>query len=98
MRKKFVIVLIILCCFAKLYSQEQKKVELVGLILSTDKTPVPYATIVAKTQNVEVISGAISDDNGCFKLPLSLIPDSILVSCLGFEEKRMAFEEVGDTI
>lgn len=98
MRAKFLIILIILCCSAKLYSQEQRNMELVGLILSTDKTPVPYATIVAKTKNSTVISGVISDDNGYFKLPLSLIPDSIKVRCVGFEEKNMAFEKVSDTI
>ncbi len=98
MRMRFLVAIVALCCSASSYSQEQENQELTGIILSADKTPVSYATIVAKQKKRSMISGAISDDSGHFKLSLSFIPDSIQVRCAGFEEKKMAFEELTDTI
>lgn len=98
MRSKIFITLLALFFTLSVYAQEHKKTELVGVVLSTDKSPVPYATIVAKTKKQEMINGVVTDEKGHFQLPLTSIPDSIQVKCLGFEDKTLAYKEVGDTI
>lgn len=97
---KRILLIAVAMCYGSvsLAAQEQKGIELSGLVLSTDKTAVSYATIVAKYSNPPKIAGTISDLYGYFKLQVPLTPDSIIVRCLGFTEKRIAFGEFGDTI
>lgn len=72
--------------------------ELSGIVLTEDGSAVPYATIVARFAHSDAISGTISDEAGRFALSLFSTPDSIFFQCLGYEDRLMAFSEVGDTI
>lgn len=74
-----------------------QNVEMKGVVSSTDRTPIPYATVVAKGSNT-LWKGAVTDEKGLFKLTLPAMPDSVEVRCLGFEEKRIAFREMADTL
>jgi hypothetical protein len=51
-----------------------------------DKTgqPVPRATIALLNSNVQLISNA-ADDNGNFSISTSQVPDSLLVSSVGYQ-------------
>ncbi len=98
MKEKFLLSLIILLCSVNVYSQKRSAKELKGVVLSNDKVPVSYATVVAKVKEPFNFLGTISDDNGYFKLSLNFIPDSIEINCFGFEEKKISFEELSDTI
>lgn len=80
------------------YGQEEKTRLFEGFILSTDKTPVSYATIIAKSSKSVFIGGAVSDEAGHFKISFSVIPDSLEIKCIGFEDKQISFRGLTDTI
>jgi len=59
--------------------------EIEGRILcAKTEEPIRYALI--KTENADHIT--MSDDNGCFTLPVSEFPCKILISSQGYEEKK----------
>lgn len=80
------------------YGQEEKTRFFEGFILSTDKTPVSYATIIAKSSKSVFIGGTMSDEAGHFKISFSVIPDSLEIKCIGFEDKQISFRGLTDTI
>lgn len=98
MKKTILIALAVWCGSVSVTAQEPEGIELSGVILATDQTAVAYATVMAKRSTPPKVSGTISDLEGHFTLRVPAAPDSIIVRCLGYVERRMAYSEMGDTI
>ena len=77
---KFVCLVLMILIFPLLLAAEIK-----GRILSA-KTEKPILYALIKTENADHIT--ISDDNGWFSLPISVVPCKIIISSQGYEEKE----------
>ena len=76
-----------------LFSQQSISAKLVD---SLSMKPIPFATIALDDN-----TGVISNDNGDFNITIDrkiLISDSLFINCLGYKEKRIAIQQISDSI
>lgn len=58
---------------------------------ANEKVPIPFATIQVKGWS----KGVISNKNGSFRIPSQFgqLSDTLLISCMGYQSKRIAFSQ-----
>ena len=93
MKPRLLYILFILFISKSFYAQESINAKLID---STSKNPIPYATIAFNKT-----SGVISNENGDFLIYLNRkikTSDSLFISCLGYDTKRIGLENFKDSI
>ncbi len=75
---------------------ENKKLSIAGLLLSDKNKPVQYCNISIQNSTI----GSVSNQSGKFQIdyPKETIIDTLVFSCVGYEEHRIAIEDIKDTI
>ncbi len=81
---KFAFLFSIIFCTSTTCAQFQWKAKIID---DGSKRPVPFANIVAFKNGL--IGGTSSNIDGQFELNLNLVPDSIIISCVGYERKKI---------
>ena len=93
-RKIVIILLMMVSPFSLLFGQETS---IKGRIIDSETDlPVPFASIKIKAKML----GVVSNVNGDFQIPLEyrVESDSILVSCIGYVTKTIAFKDLQDSV
>jgi hypothetical protein len=81
---KITLILSLVICFSSAWTQFQYKGKIIDEL---SQRPVPFANIA--TFNKGIVSGTSSNIDGQFELKLNAEPDSILISCVGYERKTI---------
>ena len=81
---KITLILSLVICFSNAWTQFQYKGKIIDEL---SQRPVPFANIAAF--NKGIVSGTSSNIDGQFELKLNVQPDSILISCVGYERKTI---------
>lgn len=71
--------------FFLMYSSLGFSQSLKGLLLDENQKPVAFATLFLKNQK----KGTISNDSGRFFIESNIVNDTLLIACLGFENKKI---------
>ncbi len=64
----------------------------IKIIDSTSKLPIPFATIKMEKDG-KFTNGMYTDENGDLSVPIDRQYDEIIISCIGFETKKVAYNQ-----
>lgn len=93
-RKNVILLLLLFSQFSLLYGQDSA---FKGKIIDSQTAlPVPFASIKIKTKML----GVVSNGNGDFQIPreYSEEADSLIISCIGYTTKIVAFRDLQDSV
>ncbi len=90
MKKLILFIAGVVCAIISVQAQPSIHYILKGKISSTGKEPLAGASIVLKESGTETISNA----DGDFNMALSAIPDTLVISHLGFRRKQVIIQNI----
>lgn len=60
----------------------------IEILDTVDKTPIPYVNLICYSNN-QIIYGNYSDEKGIINIPQNIIVDSMKISCVGYDTKKI---------
>lgn len=82
MKKIIVFVVYIVCMLSVVYAQN-----IVGRIIDEEHRGIGYANVILLREDSTIVSGGITDDNGCFNIDKSNGAVMMSISFVGYEKK-----------